>query len=205
MSYESTKVIELGSCAFRQWRAEHSHCRFIHGYQLKAKLWFAGEELDDKNWIVDFGGLKDLKRVLQEQFDHTTVVAADDPKLETFKELDRQGIIQLRVMEDGVGIERTAEYVFKVADEYVDKLTDGRCWCAQVEVFEHEDNSATFSPSVESLVYKNLEKEVVEQLISEVKEVPSDPPSANPVEPSRRPAPVGQGPTDRSLKDILGG
>lgn len=28
--YQSTKVIELGSCAFRQWRAEHSHCKYIH-------------------------------------------------------------------------------------------------------------------------------------------------------------------------------
>ena len=64
MCYVSTKVIELGSCAFRQWRADHSHCHYLHGYQLKAKYWFGCKELDNKNWAVDFGGLKDLKEGL---------------------------------------------------------------------------------------------------------------------------------------------
>ena len=66
-TFVSTKIIELGSCAFRQWRATHSHCSKLHGYQLKAKFWFSGSSLDDKNWIVDFGGLKDLKSKLQNQ------------------------------------------------------------------------------------------------------------------------------------------
>lgn len=145
MKYQSTKVIELGSCAFRQWRATHSHCKYIHGYQLIAKLWFGGSHLDDKNWLVDFGGLKDLKAKLQYVFDHTTCVAADDPELETFKDLDKRGIIQLRIFEKGVGIERTAEEVFKIAQQYVSSLTSGRCWVDKVEVFEHEDNSATFT------------------------------------------------------------
>ena len=78
-NYQSTKVIELGSCAFRQWRASHSHCKFLHGYQLKTKLWFGASSLDDRNWCVDFGGLKELKSKLQHVFDHTTTVAADDP------------------------------------------------------------------------------------------------------------------------------
>lgn len=145
MKYQSTKVIELGSCAFRQWRAEHSHCRYIHGYQLIAKFWFGGSELDERNWLVDFGGLKTLKAKLQNIFDHTTCVAADDPELETFKELDRKGVIQLRIFEKGVGIERTAEVVFNVAQEFITSITQGRCWVEKVEVFEHEDNSATYT------------------------------------------------------------
>lgn len=149
MSYQSTKIIELGSCAFRQWRATHSHCRFLHGYQLKAKLWFGGTSLDDKNWIVDFGGLKELKAKLQHVFDHTTTVAADDPELATFEELDKKGIIQLRVLEKGAGIERVAEVVHSISNNYIKSLTNGRCWVDKVEVFEHEDNSATYtSPSV---------------------------------------------------------
>jgi 6-pyruvoyltetrahydropterin/6-carboxytetrahydropterin synthase len=149
-NYQSTKIIELGSCAFRQWRATHSHCRFLHGYQLKAKLWFGGSALDEKNWIVDFGGLKELKAKLQHVFDHTTTVAADDPELATFEELDKKGIIQLRVFEKGVGIERAAELVHSMSDSYVKSLTNGRCWVEKVEVFEHEDNSATFSVQEES-------------------------------------------------------
>lgn len=145
MKYQSTKVIELGSCAFRQWRATHSHCRFLHGYQLKAKLWFGASSLDEKNWVVDFGGLKELKAKLNHFFDHTTTVAADDPELETFKDLDVRGIIQLRVMDKGVGIERVTEVVYNIAQEYITSLTQNRCWVEKVEVFEHEDNSATFT------------------------------------------------------------
>lgn len=144
-TYQSTKVIELGSCAFRQWRASHSHCRFLHGYQLKAKLWFGASSLDEKNWVVDFGGLKELKAKLNYIFDHTVTVAADDPELEAFKELDSKGIIQLRIMKKGVGIERVAEEVYRVAQEHIATATNNRCWVDRVEVFEHEDNSATFS------------------------------------------------------------
>ena len=57
MSFTSTKIIELGSCAFRQPKAE-SHCRFIHGYRLTAKFWFGANQLDKNNWVVDFGSLK---------------------------------------------------------------------------------------------------------------------------------------------------
>ena len=160
MNYQSTKVIELGSCAFRQWRAHHSHCHFLHGYQLIAKLWFGGSELDDKNWIIDFGGLKELKSKLQFVFDHTTCIAADDPELETFKELDRKGIIQLRVFERGVGIERVAEVVYQIASEHIKEIAGDRCWVEKVECFEHEDNSAIYTPSKASAELENLEKPV---------------------------------------------
>ena len=161
MSYQSTKIIELGSCAFRQWRATHSHCRFLHGYQLKAKLWFGGSALDEKNWIVDFGGLKELKAKLQHVFDHTTTVAADDPELATFEELDKKGIIQVRVLEKGVGIERVAEVVHSISDSYIKSLTSGRCWVDKVEVFEHEDNSATYtSPSIANDIRVLLQEEI---------------------------------------------
>ena len=142
--YTSTKVIELGSCAFRQWRAVHSHCSKIHGYQLKAKFWFEAVGLDEKNWVVDFGGLKGLKMALQKQFDHTLCVAGDDPALEDFQALHNKGVVDLRVMADGVGIEKTAEYCFKVAQEHINLMTDGRCWVTKVEVFEHPDNSAIY-------------------------------------------------------------
>lgn len=143
--FQSTKVIELGSCAFRQWRASHSHCRFLHGYQLKAKLWFGSSSLDEKNWCVDFGSLKDLKAELKSIYDHTTTVAADDPELETFKSLHDKGIIQLYVLKDGAGIERAAENVYHIANRHVRNLTSDRCWVDKVEVFEHEENSATYS------------------------------------------------------------
>ena len=142
MKIESTKIIELGSTAFRQWKADHSHCKFLHGYRLISKYWFGCQHLDDKNWVVDFGGLDELKSILQKQFDHTLCVAADDPQLTLFKSLHSAGVCDLRIMQDGVGIERTAEYCFNIADSYIRHLSNSRCWVEKVEVWEHEKNSA---------------------------------------------------------------
>jgi len=62
--YVSTKNFDNFSVALRQWRAQHSHCCLLHGYSFEIKVWFASTEadinkqLDDMNWIVDYGGFK---------------------------------------------------------------------------------------------------------------------------------------------------
>ena len=150
--HSSTKIIELGSCAFRQPNAAFNRqnagsnskrCSYVHGYLLKAKFWFECKELDDKNWVVDFGGLKELKGILEKQFDHTLCIDSNDPLLEEFKQLHEKGGCDLRIMQ-GVGIERTAEWCFKVADTYIRNNSLGRCWVSKVEVWEHEKNSAIY-------------------------------------------------------------
>ena len=92
--------------------------------------------------MVDFGGLDDLKNLLQKQFDHTLCVAADDPLLEGFKSLHTAGGCDLRIMEGGVGIEKTAEWCLNAADAYCRNITNGRCWVEKVEAWENEKNSA---------------------------------------------------------------
>jgi len=141
--YTSTKVIPLGSCAFRQPFAK-SHCRLLHGYRLQAKFWFECNELDENNWVVDFGGLKGLKSSLEETFDHTTCVWIKDPEIDTFKDLHTKGIVDLRTFTDGVGIEKFAQFCYNQANLYVKGLTKERCWCSKVEVWEHEGNSACY-------------------------------------------------------------
>ena len=155
----STKIIELGSCAFRQPRAT-SHCRFLHGYQLTAKFWFAASELDENNWVVDFGSLKELKKLLQQQFDHTTCISKYDPHADKFLELEKAGVCDLRVME-GVGIEKFAEFCHHAADNFAGVLTKMRCRCVRVEVFEHENNSAVYEQWPDSFTRTSeyLEKE----------------------------------------------
>jgi 6-pyruvoyltetrahydropterin/6-carboxytetrahydropterin synthase len=196
--FQSTKLIELGSCAFRQWRASHSHCRFLHGYQLKAKIWFSGSSLDDKNWCVDFGSLKELKAKLQHVFDHTTTVAADDPEMATFQELDRKGIIQLRVLDKGVGVERVAEMVHSITNSHVKALTNGRCWVDKVEVFEHEENSAFYNSSYNQPEEATTPLPVIEQIVESVvqQEAPA-PPS--------RAANVGSGPISNNMSNPFAG
>jgi 6-pyruvoyltetrahydropterin/6-carboxytetrahydropterin synthase len=144
-NFQSTKVLDLGSCAFRQPKAGHSHCRFIHGYKLSAKFWFGANELDKHNWVVDFGSLKGLKNKLKDQFDHTTCIAADDPTLPIFEELVKADACDLRIMPKGTGIERIAEWCFETADQYIKALTKDRCWVDRVEVWEHEKNSAAYT------------------------------------------------------------
>lgn len=143
MPFQSTKIIELGSCAFRQWKATDTHCCKIHGYQLNAKFWFEGE-LDERNWVVNFGGLKELKQILQNQFDHTTCIASDDPLLPLFQELHDKRGCDLRIME-AVGIEKTSEWCFKIANAFIKLGTNNRCRVVKVEVWEHDLNSALYS------------------------------------------------------------
>ena len=129
------------SCAFRQWRAD-SHCNLIHGYALQFEFTFAGAELDDRIWIVAFGGLKPLKEWLKHMFDHTYLVAEDDPEMETVQMLQDKGLIDIRVV-TATGCERFAEMAFDKAEEIVSELTDRRCWVQSVTVREHGHNSAT--------------------------------------------------------------
>ena len=144
MKYFSTKTYghERGlSCAFRQPNATHSHCSLIHGYALSFKFTFGCSSLDDKNWAVDFGGLKELKDWLEMMFDHTTAVDREDPMIDHFCELEEVGLIDLRVM-DGVGCEKFAEHAYMYADELIKHKSNNRCWVESVEVKEHGANSA---------------------------------------------------------------
>jgi 6-pyruvoyltetrahydropterin/6-carboxytetrahydropterin synthase len=143
--FQSTKVLELGSCAFRQPHASHSHCKFLHGYKLSAKFWFEAKELDTNNWVVDFGGLKDFKKILRDQFDHTTCIAADDPAVPIFQQLVEVDACNLKIMPDGTGVEKIAEWCYKAANKFIPGRTNNRCRCVKVEVFEHEDNSAIYT------------------------------------------------------------
>lgn len=143
MKFTSNKVIDLGSAAFRQWRSTHSHCQFIHGYRLRADITFECDELDERNWVMDFGGLKDLKKTLEYTFDHKLVVAGDDPQLDLFKQLDEAGVAELVILDGGVGCERFAEFVLKTADTFVDEATEGRVRVQKVQINEHESNFAT--------------------------------------------------------------
>lgn len=149
MAYYSTKRYghEVGmSCAFRQHRAE-SHCRLLHGYSLSFRFVFGSNELDVRNWVVDFGGLKDLKGILETTFDHKTIVAEDDPQIEWFREGNRLGTLEL-IEVPAAGCEKFAEYVFEVTEQWLKDAGYGaRVWLESVEVSEHGANSAIFSRS----------------------------------------------------------
>jgi 6-pyruvoyltetrahydropterin/6-carboxytetrahydropterin synthase len=133
------------SCCFRQWQATHSHCRLLHGYALAFRFTFVCERLDDRFWCLDFGGLKPLRAWLHEMFDHTLVVAGDDPALEAWRGLAAAGLARL-VMMANVGCEAFAQEAHRWAAGFVDAETGGRVRVEQVEVREHAGNAASFMP-----------------------------------------------------------
>ena len=149
--YQSTKLFDGFSCCFRQWKAESTHCRFMHGYGVSFRVTFEGD-LDERNWVWDFGGMKRAKTQIDgmspkewmdHMFDHTVIMASDDPSLPTFQVLDQVGIVQLRTVE-ATGAEKFAEFIFHKLNEFVHKETKSRVKIAQVEFMEHGKNTAIY-------------------------------------------------------------
>jgi len=145
--YVSTKRYghESGfSIAYRQHKAD-SHCRFVHGYSLAFEFEFESETLDVRNWVCDFGGFRTLKDFLEQYFDHTLLVAKDDPDLEEIVGLDRVlGIAQVREV-DKTGCEGLAEFLFWYMNEVwlIENGYGGTgVFCRKVRVIETPNNSA---------------------------------------------------------------
>ena len=150
--YQSTKIFDGFSCCFRQWKATTTHCQFLHGYGISFKVTFEGK-LDDRNWVWDFGGMKRAKTLIDgmqpkawmdHMFDHTVIMANDDPQLPNFKYLDEQGIIQLRTVE-ATGAEKFSEFIFHKLNNFVKDETNERVQVRSVEFMEHGKNTAIYS------------------------------------------------------------
>jgi len=140
--FQSTKRFTGYSVAFRQYKATHSHCQYLHGYDLEFVATFKGL-LDDKNWIIDFGLFKNngIKSQLDYLFDHTTIVDKNDPHIDTFRLLQSSDIIQLRIIDD-VSCEKFAQLVFLIISK---TINNDRVKCIKVQCLENNNNSASFS------------------------------------------------------------
>jgi len=136
------------SCCFRQWRSTHSHCSLLHGYSIGVKFTFECVSLDERNWVHDFGGMKEMKQWLEYMFDHTMLVAEDDPELELLKNLPPH-VADIRIV-PAVGCERFAEMIYTKMKTLLtharknDKLLNPTVRVKSVEVFEHGANSAIY-------------------------------------------------------------
>jgi len=150
--FQSSKVFDGFSTVFRQWKAETTHCRFIHGYGISFKVYFEGG-LDERNWVWDFGGMKRAKTKIDGKspkewmdymFDHTLILAEDDPYINAFKEMDTAGVAQVRVI-PATGAEKFAEYIYNKLNKFVDTETEGRVRVTKVKFMEHGKNAAYYS------------------------------------------------------------
>ncbi len=141
--YFSTKRFGPISTGHRQWRAEN-HCAFIHGYGRIVEITFGCKELDDKGWVVDFGGLRHVKEFLERNWDHKVLIASDDPHLDKIEAMQKLGLVQVTTMYPpyGPGIELSAKWVLDKVNVIVYGESQGRCWVEKVQIWEHENNSA---------------------------------------------------------------
>ena len=149
--FQSSKVFDGFSTVFRQWKATDTHCRFVHGYGISFKVYFEGD-LDERNWVWDFGVMKRAKTQIDGMspkawmdymFDHTLIVAEDDPFKNAFLEMDKAGAAQVRVI-PATGAEKFAEYVFNKINEFVQTETNGRVKVIKVKFMEHGKNAAYY-------------------------------------------------------------
>jgi 6-pyruvoyltetrahydropterin/6-carboxytetrahydropterin synthase len=94
---------------------------------------------------MDFGGLKPLKEKLEDWFDHTLLVAQDDPMREHLLELGRLKLAKITEVEK-TGCEGISDFLY----EYINtiflpmygKAEAERIWCSKVEVRETDANMA---------------------------------------------------------------
>jgi len=149
--FQSSKVFDGFSTVFRQWRAENTHCRFVHGYGISFKVYFEGE-LDERNWVWDFGGMKRAKTLIDGKqpkawmdymFDHTMIIAEDDPEVQAFQQMDAVGVAQVRII-PATGAEKFAEYIYNKLNEFVKTETDNRVRVIKVKFMEHGKNAAYY-------------------------------------------------------------
>ena len=150
--FQSSKVFDGFSTVFRQWKAEDTHCRFVHGYGVSFKVYFEGD-LDHRNWVWDFGGMKRAKTKIDGKspkewmdymFDHTMIIAQDDPWVEAFQQMDEAGVAQVRII-PATGAEKFAEYIYTKLNAFVKTETDGRVRVSKVKFAEHGKNAAYYS------------------------------------------------------------
>ena len=149
--YQSSKVFDGFSTVFRQWKAETTHCRFVHGYGISFKVYFEGG-LDERNWVWDFGGMKRAKTQIDGKspkewmdymFDHTLIVAEDDPYINAFKQMESAGVAQVRVI-PATGAEKFAEYIYNKLNKFVKEETEDRVRVTKVKFMEHGKNAACY-------------------------------------------------------------
>jgi 6-pyruvoyltetrahydropterin/6-carboxytetrahydropterin synthase len=168
--FQSTKLFDGYSCVFRQWKAEGTHCRFLHGYGISFRVWFEGK-LDERNWVWDFGGMKRAKGTIDGMnpkawmdymFDHTTIVAEDDPYLPLFMQMHESGIIQVRTI-PATGAEQFAKYIYEKLNTFVQEETDSRVKVTQVEFMEHSKNTAIYSEFAIKYTIKSITKSINHQ------------------------------------------
>ena len=155
--YKSTKLFREFPSAYRNPNSKND-CYLLHGYCRDFYVEFTATELDKAGFVFDFGGLREFKQWLEEKFDHTVILQADDPYLEHFRGLEALGVMKVVTL-PLVSCEGFAQYVGTYLHEYVQRVTRGRVSVSLCECFENAKNSGQWhnNDSADHLTFAELE------------------------------------------------
>lgn len=142
-SYKNYTSAQGLSSAFRNMALAPSHCAKNHGYALQFNLTFEATHLEN-NIVVDFGSLKSYLQYLKDNFDHMTLVAADDPDLKIYYAMEKRGMADINIV-PVIGCEAFAYYAFGALETWLESNGySPRVRAVSVEVREHEGNGAAY-------------------------------------------------------------
>ena len=77
-------------------------------------------------------------------FDHTMIIAEDDPEVKAFQQMDAAGVAQVRII-PATGAEKFAEFIFNKVNAFVKEETNNRVRVTKVKFMEHGKNAAYYS------------------------------------------------------------
>lgn len=177
MSYTCTKTFDCVSTAHRNWRAKNNtnrdskKCSFIHGYTKSFTFVFGCDELDENNWVYDYGTTSSnmprtmtlIKEFINDHLDHGVTTDSSDPMLSKLYEMHDLELIKLFVIPDEDGqsgsVEGLCRYFFNRFNPILKDETNGRVWIQSVTISEHHKNSSTFhKPSVSPVSVLTIEE-----------------------------------------------
>ncbi|MGE2816336.1 6-carboxytetrahydropterin synthase [Mycobacterium heidelbergense] len=141
--FHMRKMFDNLPCCYRSW-ANQGKRFFLHGYERTFEIEFACAETEPDTSVVDPGAVRVIRAALRYQFDHTTLIAADDPQRALFELMAERGVVDLRIMDD-TGMEGSAAWVFDTAERIVGLATGGRVWVSRIKARERRNHVVTLT------------------------------------------------------------
>ncbi len=142
--FHMRKLFDDLPCCHRSW-ANQGKRFFLHGYERAFDIEFACADTEPgTGLVVDDNSLKEVRAALRYQFDHTTLIAVDDPQRDLFELLADRGVIDLRIM-DNTGIAESAAWVFETVERIIGLATAGRVWVSRIKARESRNSMVTLT------------------------------------------------------------
>ncbi|MCB1827642.1 MAG: 6-carboxytetrahydropterin synthase [Coxiellaceae bacterium] len=85
-----TELAEF-SAAHRLIKGYQGKCRHLHGHNYRIFVTFSAAQLDEFDFVVDFGDVKELcNQWVQDNWDHSVIISSDDEELLQFARAHQQ-------------------------------------------------------------------------------------------------------------------